>query len=338
MARGSAGAAGAYSDESAAVILPFEEALLREHGIDATFRRPSAARSRWRPCRTRAAARATSGTRGRRATFSRSFPAAGDRRSSSTLDAFVATARELQRRDPRCMSSWPRRRMSRSIPRAARFPMVAVEVVHRAARRRRGAVQERHDDARGRGRGMPARRGVPTSALDYAIGKRLVKIPHIGLVNVVAGYRSAPEFVQDALQPNAVADTLEPLLDSQRAPSAAAMIDGLARVRDSLGEPGAAVRVATSRSSLRGAMRVAGSMPADATRAASARDRRGLARARRMAGVARSAWTVALSRHARRRRTVAMRAAKRADHVHALARAVAAAACIIIAARGRRTC
>jgi CelD/BcsL family acetyltransferase involved in cellulose biosynthesis len=37
-----------------------------------------------------------------------------------------------------------------------------------------------------------------------------VKIPHIGLVNVVAGRQVAPEFVQDALKPRDVADALAP--------------------------------------------------------------------------------------------------------------------------------
>ena len=70
-----------------------------------------------------------------------------------------------------------------------------------------------------------------------------MKISNIGLVNVVAGARVAPEFVQDAFQPTAVADALMPLLD-RGSPERRAMIEGLARVRGSLGQPGAAGRVA----------------------------------------------------------------------------------------------
>jgi lipid-A-disaccharide synthase len=85
--------------------------------------------------------------------------------------------------------------------------------------------------------------------LDYAIGRRLVKIPHIGLVNIVAGRLVAPEFIQGALQVQPVADTLEPLLDSS-SPERRTMIDALDAVRASLGEPGAAVRVAEIAESL----------------------------------------------------------------------------------------
>jgi lipid-A-disaccharide synthase len=63
------------------------------------------------------------------------------------------------------------------------------------------------------------------------------------LVNVVAGRQIAPEFVQDALEPLAVARALEPLLnlasDDRRT-----MIEALNAVRASLGQPGAAGRVA----------------------------------------------------------------------------------------------
>ena len=56
--------------------------------------------------------------------------------------------------------------------------------------------------------------GYRTSAITYAIARRVVKIPHIGLVNVVAGERfrrsSCRMFV-----PSAVADALMPLLDVQ---------------------------------------------------------------------------------------------------------------------------
>jgi lipid-A-disaccharide synthase len=83
-----------------------------------------------------------------------------------------------------------------------------------------------------------------TSAITYAAARRLVKIPHIGLVNVVAGKQVAPEFVQHALVPTAVADVLEPLLD-RASPQRAAMVNELATVRDALGEIGAAERVAT---------------------------------------------------------------------------------------------
>jgi lipid-A-disaccharide synthase len=82
-----------------------------------------------------------------------------------------------------------------------------------------------------------------TSALEYALARRLVSIPFIGLVNIVAGRAVAREFVQDALQPMALADALEPLLDPWSAARLALVAD-LRAVRDTLGEPGAAGRVA----------------------------------------------------------------------------------------------
>ena len=70
-----------------------------------------------------------------------------------------------------------------------------------------------------------------------------MRIPHIGLVNVVAGREVAPEFVQDALVPARVADVLAELLDPASA-RRGEMISELNRVRASLGAPGAAERVA----------------------------------------------------------------------------------------------
>src|SRR5205085_7981273 len=91
--------------------------------------------------------------------------------------------------------------------------------------------------------GCPLVVAYRTNAVTYAAARRVVKIPNIGLVNVVAGRQVAPEFVQGALLPNAVADALDPLLDGKSV-ERAHMIDELARVRDSLGTPGAARRVA----------------------------------------------------------------------------------------------
>ena len=82
-----------------------------------------------------------------------------------------------------------------------------------------------------------------TGAVDYAIAKRIVTIPYIGLLNIVAGREVAREFVQGAFEPMAVAEALAPLFD-KHSRERAALLDGLAAVRAKLGEPGAARRVA----------------------------------------------------------------------------------------------
>jgi lipid-A-disaccharide synthase len=92
--------------------------------------------------------------------------------------------------------------------------------------------------------GCPLVVAYRTNSLTYAAARRLVKIPDIGLVNVVAGRRVAPEFVQDALRPRNVADALEPLLDHGNA-IRDEMLTELAAVRTALGTAGAARRVAT---------------------------------------------------------------------------------------------
>ena len=82
----------------AAVILPFEEALLREHGIDATFvGHPLLDRAQTMPTARSARERWASLPTSR---CSRCFRAAARRRSSGTSTTFVATARELAATDP----------------------------------------------------------------------------------------------------------------------------------------------------------------------------------------------------------------------------------------------
>lgn len=80
------------------------------------------------------------------------------------------------------------------------------------------------------------------SRLSYEIGKRVVKLPYIGLVNVVAGRKIAPEFVQDEFKPQAVAETLAPYL--QHSQKREQFCGELAHVRSRLGTPGASNRTA----------------------------------------------------------------------------------------------
>jgi lipid-A-disaccharide synthase len=231
----------------AAVILPFEEALLRQHGIDAEFvGHPLLDRALTLP--DRAEARRAIGI-GADDKLLALFPGSRAQEIARHLGPFVAAARELQRRDPSLkvvVSAAPHVTIP---PERCPFPLVHAASFNLlraadAAMCKSGTTTLEATVAL-----CPMVVAYRTDPLTYAIGRRIVKIPFIGLVNVLAGREVAREFVQDALQPIAVADALEPLLDAT-SPVRAAMIVELERVRDMLGEPGAARRVAAMALSL----------------------------------------------------------------------------------------
>ena len=80
--------------------------------------------------------------------------------------------------------------------------------------------------------------------LNWQIAKRLVTLSHIGLPNIVAGAEVAPELLQGALTPEAVAKTLGQWLADPAA--LAARRAALAGLREKLGGPGASARAARS--------------------------------------------------------------------------------------------
>lgn len=80
------------------------------------------------------------------------------------------------------------------------------------------------------------------SRLSWWIARRLVSIPDIGLVNVVAGRRIAPEFLQDAVNPEMLSPVVLDLLKNPE--KRQAMARQLREVRTRLGTPGASSRVA----------------------------------------------------------------------------------------------
>jgi lipid-A-disaccharide synthase len=82
-----------------------------------------------------------------------------------------------------------------------------------------------------------------TSALTYAIGRRLVRIPLVGLPNIVAGREIVREFIQDTAVPEKLADEMMKLLEDQS--YRAIVAADLAEVKHLLGTPGCAKRVAS---------------------------------------------------------------------------------------------
>ena len=81
------------------------------------------------------------------------------------------------------------------------------------------------------------------SGASYAVAKRVVKVPHVAMANLIADERVVPELIQDEFTPEAVVTALRPLLDDT--PERARMVAGLARVGAALrGRSGAIDAVA----------------------------------------------------------------------------------------------
>ena len=91
------------------------------------------------------------------------------------------------------------------------------------------------------------------SPLTYQIGRRLVKLEAVGMVNLIAGEKIVPELIQGDFTPEAVArEAVSMLTDPVRV---ARIRAGLARVRSKLGGPGASRRAAHAIAEIAGASR-----------------------------------------------------------------------------------
>ena len=88
--------------------------------------------------------------------------------------------------------------------------------------------------------GVPMVVGYRLQSLSYALARILVRVPHVALVNLIAGRRVAPELLQADWEPGRLAAVTRQLLgdgiDAQR--------DALGAVRERLGGPGASRRAA----------------------------------------------------------------------------------------------
>jgi lipid-A-disaccharide synthase len=231
----------------AAVILPFEEELLRGYGVNATFvGHPLLDRATDLP--SKPAARATLGLSPDKPVLAL-FPGSRQQEIDRHLDDFVDAAKIVEELVPGVqvvVSVAPTVELE-----PARCPYQRVEsasfTVLRAADAalcKSGTTTLEAAIAE-----CPLVVAYRTGLISYLLARLMVTIPHIGLVNVVAGREVAKEFVQDDLRPRPVANALASLLDSGSA-DRKRVLEGLAEVRGRLGEPGAARRVAEMASEL----------------------------------------------------------------------------------------
>jgi len=90
--------------------------------------------------------------------------------------------------------------------------------------------------------GLPYALVYRVSPLTYEVGRRLVRVPHLGMVNLLAGREIVPEFIQDQAEPGRIAEALSGLLSDpvRRETMQRAFEEQIAR----LGGDGASARAA----------------------------------------------------------------------------------------------
>ncbi|HUF65755.1 MAG TPA: lipid-A-disaccharide synthase [Gemmatimonadaceae bacterium] len=224
----------------AAVILPFEEQLLRGYGIDARFvGHPLLDRVGSLP--SQQDARRELSLDERRPVLA-VFPGSRAQEVERHAAPFTETARILERRHPGLqvvVSTAPglAREVGKIPYRQLHGSSLTLLRAADAALCKSGTTTLEAAIA-----GCPLIVAYRAGTVSYMLARRLVRIPHIALVNVVAGREVAREFVQDAVQPGAMADALSPLLvPGERRRE---VMEALTEVRGRLGSPGAAERVA----------------------------------------------------------------------------------------------
>jgi lipid-A-disaccharide synthase len=225
----------------AAVIFRFEEELLRSNGIDAVFvGHPMLDRAAAIP--TRELARAELGVPANARVLAL-FPGSRRQEIERHLEVFVATAKRLQREDPS---------LEVIVSNAAGVTIDPAVCPYRVVKASSWTIFSAADAALCKSgtttleaavAGCPLVVAYRASPIDFAIASQIATVTDIGMVNIIARRRIVPEFVQGELEPGRVAPVLRELLDvaSTRRQT---MVRDLADVRASLGERGAAGRVA----------------------------------------------------------------------------------------------
>lgn len=223
-----------------AVILPFEVEVLETAGAEVSFvGHPLLERSDDVPDRE-AFARRWGLDPGQR--ILAVLPGSRRQEIERHLDVFAAAAGAVQAKRPEVQPVLAR---ASSVPAAWLAPagLPVVEDTRALLRHARAAlVKSGTSTLETALEGTPFVMAYRTHPLTYLLARRLVRVPHLALANLVAGERVAPELLQVEVTADGLAEHLLPLLDDT--PERHRQVEGLARVQGALGTPGASGRVA----------------------------------------------------------------------------------------------
>jgi lipid-A-disaccharide synthase len=214
-----------------AVILPFEEELFRAAGARATFvghplldRPPTEL--------TRDAFAQTVGADATRPILAL-FPGSREQEVARHGRLFIKTAEWLERRAPGVQ---PLIAAGGAVPADAYANLAMAHtadswaLLHHATA---ALVKSGTSTVEAALSGTPLVVAYRLGALTFQLVRRLVRVEHVGLVNLVAGERIAPELIQEEATPERLGAALLPLLDPE-SPERRAALAGLIRVRERL--------------------------------------------------------------------------------------------------------
>jgi lipid-A-disaccharide synthase len=201
------------------VIFPFEEAFYRSHGIAAEFvghpladlDPPTVTRDEFASQNALNASKFWIGL----------LPGSRARELDANLPPMLEAARMLGPGYEYLLPVAPTLKDSQVQAFAAQAKGVSVRVVHDA----RAVLQHTRASivASGTATVEAALIGNPflvvyrVSRLTYAVAHRVVRVAHVGMVNLIAGRRIVPELIQDDFTASKVAERLRPLLENEEA-------------------------------------------------------------------------------------------------------------------------
>ncbi len=230
------------------VIFPFEEAFYRERGIAAEFVGHPLAELPL-PAISRRQFAAENGLRPER-TWIGMLPGSRMKEIQDNLPEMLEAAWRMSLPHP--SAAYPTETYEFVVPLAATLTKTQRERVYQMAEDRAGALPVRVvDDARAtllHCRASVVASGTATveaalignpfvvvyrvSPVTYAVAKRVVNVPHVAMVNLIAGKRLVPELIQNDFTAGKIVQHLEPLLPD--ATPRQSMMEELAGIRNAL--------------------------------------------------------------------------------------------------------